>query len=183
MVFNDSALKRFDQKRTVGKRMSSAKHTAIEIADWFLAHVDRQSGDTITHLKLQKLVYYAQAWHLANFNTPLFLEELQAWTHGPVAPSLWQKYKNHSWDALPKPTHQVKIDEQVGAFLRLVYDNYGRFEAKYLEELTHAERPWKETRGQLPLHERCTKPIEKTLMRDFYGEKINKKWPTLISAN
>lgn len=77
------------------------KHTANDVAKWFLSRVDRDSGDSITHLKLQKLVYYAQAWNLAHFGEPLFDEELKAWTHGPVAPSVWHEYKDSRWDALP----------------------------------------------------------------------------------
>ena len=48
---------------------------ANQIADWFLSRTDMQSGDTISHLKLQKLVYYVQAWHYTIFNEPLFEEK------------------------------------------------------------------------------------------------------------
>ena len=53
--------------------------TALQIADWFAGAIDREAGDSITHLKLQKLVYYAQAWFLALNDKPLFEEEMQAW--------------------------------------------------------------------------------------------------------
>lgn len=51
--------------------------SALNVAKWFIQNVDRESGDDITHLKLQKLVYYAQSWYLANYAKPLFNDELR----------------------------------------------------------------------------------------------------------
>ena len=163
--------------------MANKGLVAQSVADWFLVHVDRDSGDSITHLKLQKLVYYAQAWYLANFNKPLFQEDLEAWAHGPVAPSLWQKYKDRRWDALPPPEEAPAFSDDLNAYLQAVMDNYGKFGAKFLEDMTHKEDPWKKTRGDLAPHARCSKPIPKALMRDFYGKKIKKTWSGPISAN
>lgn len=157
--------------------------TAEAVANWFLANVDRPSGDSITHLKLQKLVYYAQAWYLANFNKPLFEEDLEAWAHGPVAPSLWRKYKDHRWAALDAPTTPPNLTSDQTTFLKAVMDVYGKFEAKFLEELTHREAPWKTTRGKLPLYAKCDRLISKELMRDFYGKKIKKSWSEPVPTN
>ncbi|MFP5528706.1 Panacea domain-containing protein, partial [Peptococcus simiae] len=53
--------------------------SVIDVANWFL------SKDSMTHKKIQKLCYYAQAWYCALYDgTPLFKEEIQAWVHGPV---------------------------------------------------------------------------------------------------
>lgn len=46
--------------------------SAVEVPRYFLCRVDREAGDTISPLKLQKLVYYAQAWSLVFRNQPLF---------------------------------------------------------------------------------------------------------------
>ena len=45
---------------------------------------------------------------------------------------------------------------------------YGKYEASYLEELTHQEEPWKITRGNLPLEARCTDEIDRGIMLNFY---------------
>src|SRR5690606_28223588 len=66
--------------------------TIFDVVNYFLRKVDKTSGSSMTPLKLQKLVYYAQAWHLAFYGTKLFNEEFQAWVHGPVNYELWQKY-------------------------------------------------------------------------------------------
>ena len=45
---------------------------------------------------------------------------------------------------------------------------YGKYEASYLEELTHQEETWKITRGNLPLEARCTDEIDRGIMLNFY---------------
>ena len=67
------------------------KIKASDVSDLFLcwASID---GDLITNLKLQKLLYYAQAWHLAHFGSPLFSDDIEAWQYGPVIKSIYQKY-------------------------------------------------------------------------------------------
>ena len=153
------------------------------IADWFLFHVDRCSGSSMTHLKLQKLVYYAQAWSLANFNRTLFDEDVQAWTHGPVSPSVWQQHRESGWSELPPPEAAPALQRPQDAILPMVLAEYGKYDAKFLEDMTHMEAPWKRTRGDLPLEARCTKPIPKILMRDFYAKKIKKVWPKSIATD
>lgn len=71
-----------------------SKYTANDIANWFLVTIDREAGETLSHLKLQKLVYYAQVWSLALFDKPLFDEDFEAWTYGPALPSLYQRFKD-----------------------------------------------------------------------------------------
>ncbi len=70
--------------------------SCFEIADYFI-WLANNTGSFISNLKLQKLVYYAQAWYLAIHDQPLFNEEFEAWIHGPVIPVLYQKYKTFSW--------------------------------------------------------------------------------------
>ena len=49
--------------------------------------------DSMSHKKLQKLCYYAQAWYVTIKNKPLFEDDIEAWVHGPVVPSLYSQYK------------------------------------------------------------------------------------------
>jgi uncharacterized phage-associated protein len=142
--------------------------TAIDIANWFLASIDREAGDSITHLKLQKLVYYAQAWALAQLDKPLFEEDLEAWTHGPVAPSLFEQFKESGWEALPYPDTVPTFDSEVETLLEEILDVYGQLSARHLENLTHNEAPWKAARGDLPDEIRATTPISKETMKTYY---------------
>ena len=60
-----------------------------DVANYFLSLCDEDAGDLISNLKLQKLVYYAQGFHLAISGEPLFDEKIMAWEHGPVIPQLY----------------------------------------------------------------------------------------------
>lgn len=144
-------------------------------ARWLINRVDRASGEVMTHLKLQKLLYYVQAWHLANFDRPLFDEDVQAWAHGPVFPSVYDHYRDHSWDPIPPQVEPEISSKYVLSLLQAVLDEYGQYNAKRLERLTHEEMPWRETRGDLPLEARCSRPIDKLKIRNFYAARIGKK--------
>ena len=78
--------------------------TCPDVAKYFLSNVDEEAGDMVSNLKLQKLVYYAQRFHLAIFGKPLFNEEIEAWAHGGlVVPDLYHRYKEHSASGIPCP--------------------------------------------------------------------------------
>lgn len=68
-------------------------YSAIDVARYFLAQSDPDAGDTMSNLKLQKLLYYAQGVTLALTEKPLFSDPLEAWLQGPVVPSVFRKYK------------------------------------------------------------------------------------------
>lgn len=147
-----------------------------DIADWFINRVDRDAGDTITHLKLQKLLYFAQAWYLANTGEELFAEDFQAWAHGPVVRRIYDRFSEQRWSPIDPVEADPKFDERTFGFLEQVYRKYGQYTAKRLERLTHEHDPWKNVRGDLPPEARCEKVIEKAAIRDFYGAKIGKTW-------
>lgn len=144
------------------------------VAAWVINYVDRDAGESITHLKLQKLLYYFEAWYLANFDRPLFKENFEAWAHGPVCREVYAKYKGNSWDALG-PVKAMPIPDELNDFLIAVYNEYGQFSAKKLETMSHEEDPWKKTRGSLPIEARCEDPIDKLLMRNYYANRLGKK--------
>jgi uncharacterized phage-associated protein len=144
------------------------------VATHLLNLVDRDSGEAITHLKLQKLVYYCQAWYLANFDTPLFEEDFQAWAHGPVARSVYDRFKGNQWAAL-EASGKSRLPSEYHDFVAAVYDEYGQFGAKKLEKMTHEEAPWRDVRGSLPPEARCEDIIPKIEIRNFYAKILGKK--------
>ena len=150
------------------------KISCTDVADYFLA-LANDTGDILTNLKLQKLVYYAQAWYLANYKKPIFEEDFQAWVHGPAIPVLYREYKEFGFSPISKEVKpsDVKIDDRVKAFLAevaKVYMPYGAFE---LEEMTHKEKPWIDARGGCEADQNCEEIIPKSSMRDYYGQKIS----------
>lgn len=148
--------------------MAYGKYTSNDIANWFLCNIDRDAGDSITHLKLQKMVYYAQAWALALLDRPLFDEDFQAWAHGPVAPSLFNRFRGSSWDALPLPGECPVLDSDSEDLLQEVLGIYGDLSGKHLERLTHKEDPWLDARGDLPPEAYSNAAITKDAMATFY---------------
>ena len=154
--------------------MARQTYTPLQIANWFLANIGREAGDLITHLKLQKLVYYAQAWSLAARGKPLFEEDFQAWAHGPVVPSLFRAFRDFGMDPIPEPASVPRLDEETVELLTEVLDIYGEHSAKKLEQLTHRERPWRDARGDLPAEARSDAVITKTAMQSYYRELSRK---------
>lgn len=143
---------------------------AIDIATYFLNKVDIEAGDLISHLKLQKLVYYAQAWTLAFLNKPMINEDFQAWIHGPVIPELYNNYREFGSNPIPKVTvlDESIFDKDEKFILERIWNVYGKYNAKYLESLTHEEDPWRNARGNCREDERCMNVIHQKDMKDYY---------------
>lgn len=119
-------------------------NTCFEVARYFLKQQDPDAGDLMSNLKLQKLVYYAQGFHLAMTDSPLFEEPIEAWEHGPVCVPLYQKYKQYGSDAIPIPGEDAYdiFSAAVLEILDMTHKYYGQFSAWKLRNLTHADTPW-----------------------------------------
>lgn len=122
-------------------------YPALTIARWFVAWAEAEE-DEVSNLKLQKLLYYAQGHHLARYGRPLFREQVQAWSHGPVVPEAYRAFKrfgaapleltesdNFSWD---------DVDADTAQFLGEVWNTYGGYSAGRLRNMTHDESPWRD---------------------------------------
>ena len=122
---------------------------AQEVADYLLAH---QTGTPrITHLKLQKLLYYAQAIALAVLERPLFHEDIEHWDHGPVVRVLYPQYKQYDYHSIPMATADTApFDKGVIKLLSKITQVYGQYSAASLRDMTHQEDPWNNTQdGQV----------------------------------
>ena len=125
--------------------------SVADVADYFLVLAaaeddDGQPGERLTHLKLQKLLYYAQGFHLAIFGRRLFPEIIQAWTHGPVVPTAFDIFSKHGGSPIPPPEIDVttNLTEEQCELLNEVWNTYGQFSAWKLRNMTHEEPPWKD---------------------------------------
>jgi len=118
--------------------------TCFDVANYFLSLPNEDIGDSITNLKLQKLVYYSQGFSLALYDKLLFAEHMEAWEHGPVNTALYNKYKQLGAAPIPIPEDIdfSKYDEQTKDLLNGVYEEYGQFSAWKLREMSHGEEPW-----------------------------------------
>ena len=141
---------------------------SAEVVTDALLYQCRLRGLSVSNLMLQKLLYYAQGWSLVLRDEPLFNDEIEAWVHGPVVPSVFRRFKHLKWDAIAEQTTS-RVDAIVHRHLNSVLDVYGKYQPKQLERLTHSERPWCETRKGLAADEPSNQVIPKALMRDYFG--------------
>lgn len=149
--------------------------TANDVANYFIYKSSPSTDRNITNLKLQKLLYYAQGKYMAKYNKPLFNEEIQAWKHGPVVPEIYRKYSSFIFREIDKrktdevSTQKIKENE-AQSILDEVWEEYGYYNGKQLERMTHQQKPWKVTRGDLPDYISSTQEIEISLIKDFFKE-------------
>lgn len=143
-------------------------YPVFEIASYFIwrENENEEFGENITNLKLQKLVYYAQGFHLAWFGESLFPESIEAWAHGPVVPPLYFAYQKYGANPLPTPEgfDPAMIDDRTRGMLEEVYQVYGQYSAWGLRNLTHEEAPWRD----MPRNE----SIPRDAMRTFFADQL-----------
>ena len=138
--------------------------SALDVAAYILEKLG-----PMTAMKLQKLVYYCQAWSLVWDEAPLFDEPIEAWANGPVVPSLFAVHKGQfTVSSVPggdpsrlTPTQRETIDA--------VLEAYGDKYSQWLSDLTHLEAPWREARQGLAEGERGHREIPLSAMADYYG--------------
>ncbi len=154
----------------------AVKTPASSIAEFFIQKSNLSSPrKVITNKKIQKLVYYAQAWSLVINKRPIFDEKIEAWVHGPAIKSLYDRYKEFSFNAIKKEPDSALINlitEEDRKILDQVWDVYGKYDSSYLEALTHSESPWQDAREGLSVDEISENEITLESMKEFYSSKL-----------
>lgn len=122
-------------------------YTALEIANKLLAKsTDYDAGELMSNMKLQKMLYYQQGYHLAAFGTPLFNEDIEAWMYGPVVPCVYEHFKSHGAGGIaPEDVEIVRLTEDEEFLFNDVFEAYIDFSAYGLMNKTHSEMPWRTT--------------------------------------
>ncbi len=124
---------------------------------------------SMTTMKLQKLVYYCQAWSLVWDEKPLFDEKIEAWASGPVVHELYDEHKGmFQISGLEKGnTDNLKLEEK--ETIDAVLQAYGAKPAQWLSDLTHMEKPWNEAREGIPIGQNCENEITLASMSEYYS--------------
>jgi uncharacterized phage-associated protein len=143
------------------------KLTAGDVADYLIAFA-HEHGSFVSNLKLQKLLYYAQGWHLALFDRPLFDDRFQAWVHGPVVPAQYRRFKEYGYRNIDAPVAAPELPEETVAFLDELIGVYLPIDAYELELMTHRETPWQNARGALPPDAPSTAALSEDDMRAYF---------------
>lgn len=150
-----------------------------------LAEYILQEYGAMSHLKLQKLLYYCEAYHLAYVDEALIRQEFEAWVHGPVCRDVYNNLKDTSLlysdisiivdEEIYNPKSEIKkilTSEQLDVITE-VLDELSTWTGLELENATHKELPWLEARVGYSPAERCNQTISKETMKRFYKEEIN----------
>ncbi len=145
----------------------------FDIAEYFIK-LANSTGSFISNLKLQKLVYYAQAWHLALKNEPLFSEDFEAWVHGPVIPELYEKYQEFGWHPIEQEV-EPDLPTEVREFLDEVSLEYFACDTYELEQMIHIEDPWRIARGNLPPDTASNSVIKKEWIKEYFTKRVEEK--------
>lgn len=141
----------------------------FEIANVFL------NMESMTNKKLQKLCYYAQAWHLAIYEKPIVDTRFEAWIHGPVCPELYHYYKPFGGIPIPKKDlEDNKYEDFTLDFMKKIYELYGKMSGDDLEFLTHKELPWVKAREGLKDWQSSNNIIDNDIMRTYYQSLIKR---------
>ena len=123
----------------------------------------------MTAMKLQKLVYYAQAWSLVWDDDALFDEEIEAWANGPVVRKLYDQHRgSYRVASIPAGKPDSLSDNQKDTVDK-VLEFYGGKSPQWLSDLTHDEDPWRIARGNLADGVRGDAVITKESLAEYYG--------------
>lgn len=155
--------------------MADINLTADYVISAMLA--DGEHG-TLSNLKLQKLLYYIEAWHLGILGTRFYNPQVnfKAWVHGPVNRTIYARFAENKYlysqitlnDRLIADPHLEKEDKE---FVDYILENYGQFSGMELEAMTHNETPWIEAREGCAPFDACDNIISVDKMRAYYHQR------------
>lgn len=169
--------------------------TTVNISD-FAKYVGLSllnKGFEVCHLKLQKVVYYCQAWHMVFFGreNTLLEEKPQAWVNGPAYPKIYKEYKKEGTyvtdqmslkdfgysdieSGLSELSTKLNFSQEQTECLDSVISLYGTKNVTQLVFLTHNEKPWVEKRIGLKPFEHSSVELSLDTMCDYYTERHNR---------
>jgi len=143
--------------------------TVFDAAQYVLELLGKENKLPITTWKLQKLVYYSQAWAAVWDDKCIFQEPIEAWANGPVCPTLYSAHRGQFKVESLDNGDPKNLSKEHKKTVKSVVGYYGDKTAQYLSELTHRERPWIDARAGLSRTERGNNEITVDAMAEYYG--------------
>jgi uncharacterized phage-associated protein len=135
--------------------------------------VNEEEPDFLTHLRLQKLLYYVQAWSLVQREAPMFEERIEAWANGPIVRDLYSRLAaNGRGPILPEDVDaegEIDLADDERDFVSQVWYSYKGYSASRLWEMTHEEDPWINARKGYGPADRCDVEITHEAMRAYFS--------------
>jgi uncharacterized phage-associated protein len=138
--------------------------TVFDVAQFILSKYG-----SVEAMKLQKLVYYSQAWRAVQTGKPLFQETIKAYAQGPVVGQLWHTHRGyrHISPQIVEIGSPDGISWDEAELIESILEHYGHLSGDELSELTHLERPWVEAWARS-----YSKKIDLDSMKAYYAEQL-----------
>ncbi len=135
----------------------------MDVANYIINYVNGGGKKLciLSHLKLQKLLYYVQATYLAKTDgVSIFTNDIEKWQYGPVVREVYYEFKDFGISHINTPRSYLKktinggfelisfnsdlIDSNpnICDHIKLVVNRLKDFDAFLLVEKTHAEPMW-----------------------------------------
>ena len=135
-----------------------------------------EAGSYLSLAKLQKLLYFAQARHLAAFGRPLFPGRFEAWSHGPVLRSVYNRFEKYGWRNIDEQVYKPELPHETERFLKDVLDDLGGLDARALEAMTRRDDAWIAARQGAPdcVDGRWEGLISECLMREVQLRQLDR---------
>ena len=150
-----------------------------QICDYVILRLKQEEDMPLSNIKLQKLLFYIQAWHLAFKKNKLFDGDFQAWVHGPVNRQIYDRFNSSKYlyseinitdiqdlDVIAK----LSVEEIL--HINKVLEVYAPYSGVDLEEMTHKEEPWISARNGYAANERCEEIIDNVLLGEYFRKRI-----------
>lgn len=141
-----------------------------------------EGSESLSNIKLQKLLYYVQAWNLAFYGKPFYSENenFEAWVHGPVSREIYNRFREHKslysdikYEDITETFNPDLLDENEKKHIEVILETYAKFSGSELENMTHMEYPWINAREGYRSSERCEKQINNQDMIDYYSSRLS----------
>lgn len=159
--------------------------SAAAVANEFIKLAEAEPEHEFTHLKLQKLLYFAYAWFVGATKQPLFDEDIEAWQYGPVVTAIYEQFKHCGSDRIHGRARVIAVsdgvvedqpaiieDDRLKQFIRKIWDAYKALSGLQLSAATHApdeawQKVWSAAGGRRT-------PIPMEVIERIYRPKVEK---------
>lgn len=158
------SLEWIQEEHKIAKFIPDNSVSAFDVAEYILKKLG-----SMTTMKLQKLVYYSQAWSLVWDEKPLFSEEIEAWANGPVVKDLFYYHKGFFKISSVALGNVDRLNNDQNNTIDSVLEFYGNKSAQWLIDLTHLEDPWKNARSGLSSLEKGNNIIALDSIANYYS--------------
>lgn len=170
----------------MGKQSAPSHTTALDVANYIIKRAGKERR-FVDPMQLQKLVYFSQCWHLAEYGAPLFDDPIEAWTWGPVVRNVWKAYSGRR-PIVDDDVYLDELDDNAMSVIESVWCAYGHLSGPALSKMTHREGgAWRKARKGIGDGEQSAKPITSASMRQEVSDRLakrrewmNQNWDRLV---